>query len=610
MLISEYLKTIGSIEQGKDYITPDLLRDYLRGLLLPTHRYTSDVSFFLNALEGKPDLSQKRNLDYDINFYTWLALINRGNIITLSNDLFITDPDTGERSMSLLGKVLEAYTDGKVVDLAPKKTGEERLPIPIPIILPVNESLTDKISADLLSGKRPEMLVSWDEDTAHLIYKKLENSGKNVVIIDSQTDDKEADEYQRQFANNEIDILISTGRKSFAADFKDDQGRFTDFRVSVVDPDTLFQIGQAFGRRRLPKHVEDFSIFFTKDYLLELAESVLKQEHELPYFSSLLGKADPAFEELQELLNKPDPTKEESAQIKSIMIDVLRKVQTKTSGDWEKLVDNEVTFIQDIAPKIKHEKTKLFMGEVRNEKSAVNKLIKQELDKTTKKYHLSKAEVNKLRQIAYNVALNSFAQVEESMIQEFNYDSMFMTYNPTLSSGKTVMRGNLVRQFENKISTYTGDWKEEFNPKSYFMTQILRQQINEELSSYGRLLKQLPQILRGQNLSTSQIDDFYLLFSPPMETGNAVALPKATAKPIKGAHGQKIGKRFKNGRTVKYLSSPSGNTWTEIDNDNFELRLLVLNKLDRDFFKDKKFVDVYYQGEESTSMFLRVVLKK
>ncbi len=611
-LLDGYLETIGSIEQGVDYLTPQLLRDHLRGVALPSHRFSSDINFFLSALEGKPYLSEKRSLDYDINFYTWLALVNRGNFIALSNDLYYTDPETGKRVLSTMGKVLETYTNGKVVDLSPKKTGKERLPIPNPLIVENYPALVEKISQDVLSGKRPEMLVCWDETTAKEIYDKLKNQGKKVVLIDSQTDDNMADLYHNQFANYGVDILLTTGRKSFAADFKDKNGRFTDFRVSVVNPETIFQIAQAFGRRRLSKKAEDFSIYFEKENLLVLASSVLKKEHELPFFSSILGKADPLYKELTDLVEKQELDEKQKIRLKTIIIEVLRRSQNQVDGDWERMVENEVTFIQDIAPKIKEGKKEIFYADLRNTNSSIRQIIEQQIEEKTRKYRLSKTVTNKLRKIAMNTALQSFAQVDEGLVQDFFNDTALVSFNPALGKDKVVRKDLIIRQFEKRIDeVYKNLWKDSLEPGSFYIEQVLKNQIDQELISYAEILKQLPTILKRQELKTSQVEDFYFLYAPPIEAANNKTLPKTTVQEIVIApHGQKIGIKTKNGKTSKYLASQTGQSWLLTNDEAFERRLEVLNQLQQNYFQGKKYIDIYYQGQGATSMFLRVVLKK
>ena len=160
-----------------------------------------------------------------------------------------------------------------------------------------------------------------------------------------------------------------------------------------------------------------------------------------------------------------------------------------------------------------------------------------------------------------------------------------------------------------KIKEYYKDlWKEAFDPKGFYIQQVLKNQIVDELTSYARLLKELPSTLKQQGLKTSQVEDFYFLFSPPFQPADDSRLPKTAAEPIIASHGQKIGLNKESDQ--RYILSQTGQSWLVVDEERFERRLEVLNNFSNNFFKDKKFIDLYYQGQEPTSMFLRVVLKK
>lgn len=612
-LIDGYL---GSIQpgggEGSFYITPDLLIDHLRGILLRSHRFSSDVSFFLNALEGKSDISVKRNIATKINFYTWLAMVNQNNFIGLSNDLFYTDPDSGKRVLSTLGRVLEKYTEGRAVDLSAKKTGEERLPIPIPQIIKGNDKLIDKIGQDLSGAKKPELVVIWNENTAQELLENLQKQGKKAVLINSQTLEDEADQYQYQFANYGIDVLITTGRKSFAADFKDNNGRFTDFRVTVVNPETISQVGQAYGRLRLPKKVGDFSLYFEKNNLLILASSVLKQEQESPFFSSVLGKADPYFIEIRTLLNKKTKLNEdEQNRLKKITIEVLRINQNKISYDWEKLVEDEIFFIQTISPMIKEAKKKIFFEDYDSQSSHVRKLIKNQVDEVLKKYHLSGSYGSKLREEAEKLALNQFALIDESVINTYYQDVSFTAYNPAIQKDKTIPKGFLIDQTKKRIDDYKREWRFDLvDTDGFFFQEKLAKELEGNLDFYGQMLSQASSYLDKLQIPAYKVDKFILLDSPPYEAENSQLLPQSSAEEtLPACHDQAIGITIKDGQTARFIKSgPS--TWQKANAKKFERDLIALNRLSPDYFKDKKYVDIYFDIRRPTTKFLRLVINE
>ncbi len=613
-VIEGYLEAIGSLEEGVDYLTPDKLLDHFRGIRLQSHRFTSDVDFFLNTEGKRPYIADEKNIGYHVNFYTWLSLINRGNIIALSNDLYYTDPTTGERVLSTFGKALEKHTNGRVVDLAAKKSVSERLPIPHPIVEKDSANLIDNLSKSILDSKRSEMVVYWDEGKAKELFESLRGQGKKVALIDSSVDNRDADRYQNQFENYEIDVLITTGRKSFATDFKDRKGQFTDFRVSVVDPETIFQIGQAYGRRRLPKNEKDFSLFFTKEKLMILGSSVLKQKHNVVFEDIFpwLGRADPMFSELKELLDKDNLSDKEQKKLNDITIKVLRRSQEQVDKAWEQTIENEVAFIQGVAPRVKEKKASIFREEFNSSQSQIKKVIKKQVDMAVQRYHLSESIADKLTQKAEAIAYQSFTQIDESLVEDYFQDTLMTAYNSvTATTHPKYLQAMAMRRFDERLQSEYGQiWQDLLQPDSFYLNQVLGGQLQEELRLFGEILTGLPGMLRRRHTNSKKVKDFYFLFSPYYEKKTDVLYPREMDMEIfPTAHGSKMGIRIGDNQQPEYfLLSDTGNSWNMIDKDLFERRLAVLNNLPQSYFKGKKFADVHWPGKEKTTKFLRVEL--
>lgn len=633
----EYLRAITSVEKGIDYISPDKIRDRLRGILLPSRKFTGMVPFQLNISEGKFAKIDEGGVKSRLNFPTWVAAIVQGNVVGLSNDLFYTDPSTGRRELSTLGQLLEKHTNGYVVDLAPKKEIGKAIPFPDPEIVRTSSLLVKKVFRDIdtrinQKGWRQEMVVCWDEEMGNQLYESLIKTKKKVGLISSQMPDDEADLIHQRFANGEIDFLITTGRKSFGADFKNREGKFTDFRVNVINPETMFQVAQAFGRRRLEKNPADFSIYFDERSLLFLGsilnEETKKSEAPLSYFvEQLLKTKNSNFDELTELMDGSlhkkgtDPLDEsEKARLKEIIIDVLRQNQKLASSEWERALDLEVHFIQKVVPDIVEKKQQLFRSAFDSKDSPVRVLIEEEVKKGIRRNGLGK--LPKIFQESLLIGAGEstfevFSALENSVYQDYVDQMSREGMVPQYMTLKVARDGYLLDMFKDRIdSEYNKLWNEQLNDgNGHFIQHLLRDQVRSYLDKVSGIFNFMDDELTKIGKTLKDVENFNILFSPiffpdmekpPMPFG-------LTMKVMQVTNGQTImSYAGKSGQPVRYIVA--NKFIRQVNEADYENRLETLNNIAPGTYKKirddgNKFVDLYYPGKQTTR-FVRILLKK
>ncbi len=620
MMIDGYLKTIGSLEKGSDYITPETVRDHLRGITLAKHQFDEETLFYLNVAEHKPYLQSRKNIDLQINFYTWLTMIAQGNVVGLSNDLFYTDPLSGKRELSPLGEMVQKYTDGRVIDLAPKKVVSERIPIPDPIIGENDVNLIDKIVDSTIKKKKPELIVCWNDDFGKELFRRLEKTGRRVRIIDSETSDEAADSYQEQFSNYGIDVLISTGRKSFATDFRDKQGKFTDFEVAAVNPETVFQISQAYGRRRLPKRVEDFSLYFDK-HSLKMSASILYQDRYPSFFDwvKFLRNDDPTYPDLIKLLDEPGNLldSKEQNKLKNIIITVMGKNQKRLVGNWQDTIDQEVLFIQQIAPNIKRAKKDFIESNWRKASSPINRVIEEEIAKVLQGTAFEETmtiDVRKrIEELIRNQAIKYFSSLSEDVLNDYLMDINLSHQQQSLVANEVQREKFLIDKMTERINNqYQEQWNQELSEiDDIYLNRTLREQIKEKAHLYIDIFRSMDVELKRQGFSLSQIEQMYYLTSPKYEQKNNPIgiLPHATIDEthIDACHEQTI-KVLGSGKNKTVYIRNSVGDWILADRELFEIRLISLNDIVTLPKKNQEAIDVYFPGK--TSKFLRVLVKR
>lgn len=628
-MAENYYNHTRQIKEGVDYITPDSLRDSLRGIPLPDRRFTEGVPFHLHAGKGTFTLPGEEKLVSQINFSTWLALVAQGKVIGLSNDLYYTDPENGKRELSPYGKILERYTKGSVIDLAPRNEVGQSFVVPQPEIVtgysPLVEKVVLDVAARIQKEKRPELVVCWDEQTGDDLQKYFAGRGLRVALINSKMDDPEADKLQEGFANYEYDVLITTGRKSFAADFKDKKGEFTDFRVNIINPQTVFQIAQAFGRRRLEKHSEDFSIYFDTDFLLDLG-TVLYKKQDFLSFSEL--SREYSFEDIcgmvesyigaagSEPLNKKGREK-----LRKAIFDVLRKNQKKNIGDWEKQVDHEVLFIQQIVPRIKELKRQLFETVWRKSQFPLSGIIESRMAAALKENgvdNLTLIDRKALENRIMQQAMDSFSDIEVAV--QSRYQQLLQMGLPYLST--MGIQNELSQQkwlldevdkliLEEFLPYWNGELK---NPGAAYYTEELTGVIKDSLGLEVGILRFVNDGLKEKGIDPSRIRDRLVLMATEMhrDVSQPQSFPEVppNCTETTGCFSQ----RFFDKNGVRYVRSDDGIYYPVGKVAVLEAKLVELNRhlIDGNTFKGKvsgrDFVDLYYP-ENGTVRFVRVLLK-
>ncbi|MFA6016973.1 MAG: hypothetical protein WC744_02710 [Patescibacteria group bacterium] len=634
MLFNDYLKTVTSLTEGQDYITPEVLRDNLRGTLLKNRQFVGQTSFYLHTFQRDPLIKDQSSIVNQIDFGTWVGLVARGNVVCLSNDLIYTDPITGSREVTPLGKLLEKHTKGRVVDLAPKKEVSELIPISDPIITKDGDHLMDKIVGDILARKesRPELIINWDENKAQELFEKfnkeLSGQGKRIALINSETSDDEAEKLQKQFSNYEIDFLITTGRKSYGSDFKDSKGKFTDIRVTVINPETIFQIAQAFGRRRLSKTTNDFSIYFESEFLLDMATNLSQDKpiNLFPFLNKILGgRLDttyPEFEQLAKKSLKGQLTDNQKTTLKENMISILRRSQNKINDDWEKTIEFETLFIERFAPIIKEQKRQIIEHKWRNPNHPINKIIDEELNQSLSQqagidlpWRFKKDLEAKIQQTVFSF----FSGIEEDIYRDYQNQITSLSYYPQLGDNIMAQKNILMEEFDKKIKDeYTPIWNYELDDgNSRYLQVTLRQKIQEQIIIQLQLLNFVSQELEKKGLSLDDIEktSIMILDAPFYRVDKSKPLfyqehdlPEGT-EIINVAHNQKLCyiKDSKSGEMILLLYDKNNNIYWQVDKKTFEAQLSILHQYLPGSFDNKKTIDLYYPSDNMRK-FVRVVM--
>lgn len=641
-----FFNTIKSVKKGVHYLTPTLLKDNLRGVLLPERKFTADVPFQLGVTNKQFINPEEKTIDQQIDFNTWIGLVAQGNVIGLSNDLYYTDPWTGKRDLTPLGQVLEKHTNGKVIDLAPKIEVGKTLPIPEPTIMENMSQVIGGVVKDVIDrlkggNKRPEMIICWNEKEAKKMYSQFKIRHQKVAFIDSQTADESADTIHEEFANNQWDILITTGRKSYGADFKDRQGIFTDFRVNVINPETVFQIAQAFGRRRGDKHMEDFSIYFNEDFILDLG-TILQEKSKTfqNYFlSNLLKHKDESYDKLEELTlkllgkgNKPI-TEVEKGQFSKLIIEALRKNQKKISSDWEKEIEFETIFIQNIAPKIREVKRSLIEHQWRMAASPLSLFIEKEIKTRIELAGFGDIPIFMRKELEENLANAIYGQywsLNEGIYSDYHdYVNKFLPLDPSVQNNDQAKELLAINWMDRKLEEeYLPAWENDLlDPQSEEIQKRIGRNIKENVDFQVQKMLFIKSELEKRGMKLGDVEEAPVLFSPLYYLNSKSekyfeTVPENATVTV-SCHNQKIFDLeeidevdyikdktvvLTRKRTNKYVYDAEAGIYRPAMKEEFERGLEILNNIRTDYFKGRKIVDLYYPGE-NTRKFVRVVLK-
>lgn len=615
--VEKFLNITRSLKKGIHFLTPEMLRDKIRGINLLKHKFSEDIPFYLNTQMGKLKFPEENRLQVEISFPTWLALVAQGKIIGLSNDLFFTDPWTGDREMTPLGRILETYSDGYVVDLAPK---EKPYSMPNAIITLDHQSLVNRVVKDIYSKliegkKRPEMVVCWDEELGFEIFNKLKKRGMKVALINSLTSEKKADTYHNKFSNYEFDVLVTTGRKSFAADFKDRKNEFTDFRVNVLNPETNFQVGQAFGRRRLEKSLKDLSLFFDQNFLLDMGTIL---DHKQKFYFIPFLKPD-NFDDFRALVkrsaNGTNLTLNNEEKLNKIISNILKRNQIRNVGDWEKTVKYESLFIRNIAPMIRQAKRQIFDRVYNQSESRLKQTIEKTVDLSLQKNNLGDLPTKIIEEIKSTLkseAKSNFSAIEETI--KYHYQDLLrnLPLLVDLNGNDLAQQKWLIQQMEKYvIREFWSEWWHQLqDANSDYINHTLSRNLKESLNQENAMHKFIRDQLKEKDIDMEKLDAKFILFSPGFKPDltkgySFPKLPKNSQEQL-GCRNQRF--FLKNG--VTYFWDEDTKKYSTVSKTQFEKELASLNpgEFEEIAFKDKKFLDLYYPVE-NTTIFIRVILK-
>lgn len=358
-LAEEIIQTSGRLRRGQHYSGVSNVRDRSLGRTREGFEYYSHVEEILRIIErAGPLLTSVRTEKQTMSFYSWVRLVMNKNIIGMSNDLGTWDPDTGERILTMYGKILEAATGRRVEDLS---KADPMPPIPAPVIEGDSHTLLQKVANDLREGAatRPQLVFCWDDLDGEYLYALLKENS-SCAFINSSTSEDDEWKYFSQFAHGGIKILISTGRGSVGRDIKTTEGVFPDFKVSVINPASGSQYFQAFGRRRLEKTEKDISVYFDRETFASAVSELRyeKAEHSKKKWLVVGGK-EISVEEAMLLVDKAvmgtstPAEKERLAALERVILSARdKKIQLDIDEDFE----SEKEFIEVFRPQFSEQK--------------------------------------------------------------------------------------------------------------------------------------------------------------------------------------------------------------------------------------------------------------
>jgi len=499
-------------KKGRDYMDDEtILRDRSRGTLLERRQLYPQTAFFVRLLNRQgPLIKPPENVLYEFNIETWMALLGDKTSGLTADYSQVTDK-FGGRSLTPYAKTIQDLTASHIIDFHQAESGQ---PLPIPLVkicdgnIGLIQQMVDNLSAGQKKQKKPELVIFWEEDLARALFNQLKKRGARVELITADTSSEEDTAIESRFSNGVTDVLITSGRKGYGADFKDRQGNHLDLRVTVANPQTFTQINQAFGRRRLEKHLEDFDIFFEKDFLLQL----------FTHFPDTKPTRWPwnigitTYSEAEKLLNQCLLNSRGSLpeKLNDLVLESLRLNQFADGSDPLQTVRMELFFLTQVMPRVIKTKLGLIRETLANKKSPLSSLINKRVEVIG--HDLDPKLKRQIKKKIVDQVVYHFCQTDASLFEEFKQLMTTASLNFFIAGRDAVVLSETQAQLQDLIdSCYLPFWQEQISLEAYPASNPLPLLIEDQIL----LQQEILDFITSKSISPAEMvgfDDLSLPF--------------------------------------------------------------------------------------------------
>jgi len=271
LLTEEFAEYSNLLKEGRDYLWKEdipVVRHGVLGVEESDKRFNFATYFNLANKHRSFSFPQEEQISHSLDYPTWVKYVMGGRVLGLSGALFQINRRSGKYELTPFGQEMEWATGHNIKNVS---TETPMIPLPEPQVFEDDDGLEKKLEESAKTFRKPNLLVCWDERQAERISTHLNQSGNKTGVIYAGTSLDEELKLITDFTTGEINILISTGRGSYGLDINTPEGKPFDFGVTVVNPETAFQLEQALTRRRLDRNPENFQVYFDRSTLLKLA---------------------------------------------------------------------------------------------------------------------------------------------------------------------------------------------------------------------------------------------------------------------------------------------------------------------------------------------------
>jgi len=271
LLTEEFAQYSNLLREGRDYLWKEdnpVVRHGVLGVEESDKRFNFSTYFNLANKYSALRLPREEQISHSLDYPTWVKFVMGGRVLGLSGALFQINRRTGKYELTPFGQEMEWATGSRIRNVS---TESPMIALPEPHIFRDQGSMEKSLEGLMKTLKKANLLVCWDEHQAEALSRSLSRYGKKVGVIYAGTSLEDESRLITDFTTGEISILISTGRGSYGLDINTPEGKPFDFGVTVVNPETAFQLEQALTRRRLDRDPENFQVYFDRPTLLKLA---------------------------------------------------------------------------------------------------------------------------------------------------------------------------------------------------------------------------------------------------------------------------------------------------------------------------------------------------
>ncbi|MCX6733020.1 MAG: hypothetical protein NTV98_05790 [Candidatus Roizmanbacteria bacterium] len=336
-----------------------VIRDTYVDELMEEHKYEPRIQATVLALVGKFE-PIKRKVAFKTDTYPSFIHAMRDNIVGFSGTLMYPEPQKAQMKKGSFATFLERETGREVKMLAVP----EIKPFPQPKLHMTTDETYVKLAQDLqeevrtdmriYNQLRPTLVVDFNGVTSGMrTYEEMKKiyGEKRVRLLASKPTEREAalkyqhdlDEYRKQLANGDIDVLVSTGSAALGVNFEKEDGTFPDLRtVSLGLPDSEERIAQTIGRRRMKENTTRNHLWYLSMEALDTSVSLLQSEDNIHKFD--LKKTQ---EEMHDALNKAVTSGDQKKAAK-LVFDLMGETRGSRASDeefqegYDNLINNEV----------------------------------------------------------------------------------------------------------------------------------------------------------------------------------------------------------------------------------------------------------------------------